>query len=254
MKLCGGPLTPLRELCSRIHVCFYDRMLPQMTSHLCFLILSSLGVSSQLGQSISLLLLSWTLNVFWPWTSMIRNIWTGMHAQDRSAKYLSELTFCCRFGGCFLRPTGSDSQRGRGSFLPVCVRWQFTACQRHLAQRWPTSQAWPTDSGEQHCSSNVAHILIWLFLQYISLYACFHGQGAYGGGNQKKTSGTLHLFNTTLEDGGLYTCVTHNPLLNISKRSNPAKLTVQGEIMFSTLRFCSGFSYHSSSESIQRKK
>lgn len=59
---------------------------------------------------------------------------------------------------------------------------------------------------------------------------CFHVQGEYGGGNQKKTSGTLHLFNVTLEDDGIYICVTHSPLLNISKKSKPAKLTVQGEI------------------------
>lgn len=61
---------------------------------------------------------------------------------------------------------------------------------------------------------------------------CFHVQGEYGGGNQKKTSGTLHLFNITLEDDGTYVCVAHNPLLNISKRSKPAKLTVQGEYVF----------------------
>lgn len=61
---------------------------------------------------------------------------------------------------------------------------------------------------------------------------CFLVQGDYGGGNQKKTSGTLHLFNVTLEDDGIYFCVTHNPLLNISKKSNPAKLTVQGEYIF----------------------
>ncbi|KAI3372616.1 hypothetical protein L3Q82_023080 [Scortum barcoo] len=53
-------------------------------------------------------------------------------------------------------------------------------------------------------------------------------EGEYGGGNQKKTSGTLHLFNVTLEDDGMYICVTHSPLLNISKESKPAKLTVQG--------------------------
>ncbi|XP_059192662.1 hemicentin-2 [Centropristis striata] len=54
------------------------------------------------------------------------------------------------------------------------------------------------------------------------------GEGEYGGGRQKKTSGTLHLVNVTLEDDGIYICVTHNHLLNISKKSNPAKLTVQG--------------------------
>ncbi|KAM8885744.1 uncharacterized protein AB9W97_013209 isoform 2-T2 [Spinachia spinachia] len=55
-----------------------------------------------------------------------------------------------------------------------------------------------------------------------------HVQGEYGGGNQKKTSGTLHLFNVTLEDDGMYICVTHSRSLNISKRSSPAKLTVHG--------------------------
>lgn len=57
-------------------------------------------------------------------------------------------------------------------------------------------------------------------------------QGVYGGGNQRKTSGTLHLYNVTLEDDGIYVCVTHNPLLNISKRSRPAKLNVKGEVLF----------------------
>lgn len=61
---------------------------------------------------------------------------------------------------------------------------------------------------------------------------CFHIQGVYGGGSQKKTSGTLHLFNVTLEDDGMYICVTHNHLLNLSKRSKPAELTVQGECIF----------------------
>ncbi|KAF7205614.1 uncharacterized protein [Nothobranchius furzeri] len=55
-------------------------------------------------------------------------------------------------------------------------------------------------------------------------------QGEYGGGQQQKTSGTLHLLNVTLEDDGTYTCVTHNSLLNISKESRPAKLTVQGAL------------------------
>ncbi|KAM4575822.1 uncharacterized protein PAE49_006192 isoform 3-T3 [Odontesthes bonariensis] len=53
-------------------------------------------------------------------------------------------------------------------------------------------------------------------------------QGEYGGGQKKKTSGTLHLLNVTLEDNGIYICVTHNYFLNISKKSKPAKLTVQG--------------------------
>lgn len=71
------------------------------------------------------------------------------------------------------------------------------------------------------------------FLFFFAIFElCFHVQGEYGGGNQKKTSGTLHLFNVTLEDDGMYICVTHNALLNISKRSKPAKLTVQGEFGF----------------------
>ncbi|XP_041856310.1 protein turtle homolog B [Melanotaenia boesemani] len=53
-------------------------------------------------------------------------------------------------------------------------------------------------------------------------------QGEYGGGQQKKMSGTLHLSNVTLEDDGIYICVTRNYLLNTIKKSKPAKLTVQG--------------------------
>lgn len=68
-------------------------------------------------------------------------------------------------------------------------------------------------------------------------------QGVYGGGNQRKTSSTLHLFNVTLEDDGIYVCVTHNPLLNISKRSRPAKLTVRGEFFF-LLSFSSWISFN----------
>lgn len=70
----------------------------------------------------------------------------------------------------------------------------------------------------------------------------FYTQGVYGGGNQRKTSSTLHLFNVTFEDDGIYVCVTHNPLLNISKRSRPAKLTVRGEFFF-WLSFSSWISF-----------
>lgn len=62
--------------------------------------------------------------------------------------------------------------------------------------------------------------------------SCFSVQGEYGGGQQMKTSSTLHFFNITLEDDGIYSCVTHNLLFNISKKSKPAKLTVQGEHEF----------------------
>lgn len=58
---------------------------------------------------------------------------------------------------------------------------------------------------------------------------CFPIQGEYGGGQQKKTSGTLHLSNVTLEDDGMYICVTHNALLDINKKSKAAKLSVQGD-------------------------
>ncbi|KAL0979596.1 hypothetical protein UPYG_G00187060 [Umbra pygmaea] len=53
-------------------------------------------------------------------------------------------------------------------------------------------------------------------------------QGQYGGGNQRKTSGTLHLSNVSMEDEGQYICVTTNPLLNTSQKSKAATLTVQG--------------------------
>nr|XP_046206249.1 neurofascin-like isoform X2 [Oncorhynchus gorbuscha] len=53
-------------------------------------------------------------------------------------------------------------------------------------------------------------------------------QGQYGGGNQRKTSGTLHLSNVLIEDEGEYVCVTHNALVNSSLESKAATLTVQG--------------------------
>ncbi|XP_028831759.1 hemicentin-2 isoform X2 [Denticeps clupeoides] len=53
-------------------------------------------------------------------------------------------------------------------------------------------------------------------------------EGEYGGGNERKTSGTLHIEDVSIEDKGSYICITHNPLLNISKESNAATLTVQG--------------------------
>ncbi|KAK7165114.1 hypothetical protein R3I94_003475 [Phoxinus phoxinus] len=53
-------------------------------------------------------------------------------------------------------------------------------------------------------------------------------QGQYGGGSQRKTSGTLHMANITKTDQGIYICITHNPLLNISKESQAATLTVHG--------------------------
>jgi hypothetical protein len=58
-------------------------------------------------------------------------------------------------------------------------------------------------------------------------------QGQYGGGNQRKTSGTLHLSNVLIEDEGEYVCVTHNALVNSSLESKAATLTVQGETMHS---------------------
>ncbi|XP_041926435.1 hemicentin-1 isoform X2 [Alosa sapidissima] len=51
-------------------------------------------------------------------------------------------------------------------------------------------------------------------------------QGQYGGGNDKKTSGTLKIEHVSQEDEGVYVCVTHNPLLNISRESNMATLTL----------------------------
>ncbi|XP_077376919.1 uncharacterized protein LOC144018545 isoform X2 [Festucalex cinctus] len=53
-------------------------------------------------------------------------------------------------------------------------------------------------------------------------------QGEYGGGREKKMSGTLRLLNVSVADGGTYVCQTVNPSLNISRKSRPAKLTVLG--------------------------
>ncbi|KAM3611520.1 uncharacterized protein V6R79_019985 [Siganus canaliculatus] len=122
-----------------------------MTSNLCFLVLSSLAVSSQLG--------------------------------------LEDV---------FFSPQNQTVREGEGVFFQ-CVSGQSSP---------PASITWlkdgaPVTRGRQF-------------------------QGEYGGGNQRKTSGTLHLINVTLEEDGIYICVTHNPFLNISKRSKPAKLTVHG--------------------------
>ncbi|XP_028269789.1 protein sax-3-like [Parambassis ranga] len=149
MKLHAG--LPLRELCSRMHVCVSIGLLPQMTSHLCLLILSGLAVSSQLG--------------------------------------LEDV---------FFSPQDQTVREGEGVFFQ-CV------------------------SGESSPAANIG----WLKDGKVVTRGR-QIQGEFGGGQQKKTSGTLHLFNVTLEDDGFYVCVTHNPLLNISKRSKPAKLTVQG--------------------------
>ncbi|XP_040928392.1 hemicentin-2 isoform X2 [Betta splendens] len=147
---CGGlPVAP-RELCSRMHICVSTWMLPPMTSHLCFLILSSL-VSFQLG--------------------------------------LEDV---------FFSPQDQTVTEGEGVFLQ-CVSGESSS---------PASISWFKDGQTVTRGRQI--------------------QGEYGGGTQKKTSGTLHLFNVTLEDDGFYICVTHNPLLNITKKSQRAKLTVHG--------------------------
>nr|XP_043881548.1 peroxidasin homolog isoform X2 [Solea senegalensis]XP_043881549.1 peroxidasin homolog isoform X2 [Solea senegalensis] len=126
-------------------------MLPQMTSHLCLLLLSSLAVSSQLGMD----------NVFFS-------------------------------------PQNQTVREGEGVFFQ-CVSGESSP---------PASISWLKDGEEVTRGRQI--------------------QGEFGGGNHKKTSGTLRLFNVTLEDDGIYICVTHNPLLNISTKSKPATLTVQG--------------------------
>ncbi|XP_050931101.1 hemicentin-2 [Lates calcarifer] len=151
MRLYGGFLTTPRELCSRMHVCVSIWTLPQMTSHLCLLILSSLAVSSQLG--------------------------------------LEDV---------FFSPQDQTVREGEGVFLQ-CVSGESS----------PTASITWLKDGEAVTRGRQI-------------------QGEYGGGHQKKTSGTLHLFNVTSEDDGIYICVTYNSLLNISKKSKPAKLTVQG--------------------------
>ncbi|XP_034547391.1 uncharacterized protein LOC117818562 [Notolabrus celidotus] len=123
----------------------------QMTSLFCFIILSSLAVSSQLG--------------------------------------LEEV---------FFSPEDQTVREGEGVFFQ-CVSGESSA---------PASITWLKDETQVTRGRQI--------------------QGEYGGGNGKKTSGTLHLFNVTLEDVGMYVCVTHNPSLHISKKSRPAKLTVLG--------------------------
>nr|XP_020453890.1 uncharacterized protein LOC109959113 isoform X2 [Monopterus albus] len=149
VKLYGGFLMPQWEPCSRMHATIWT--FPQMPSHLCFLILSSLAISSQLGLE----------DVFFS-------------PQDQTVREEETVFFHC--------VSGESSP--------------------------PASITWLKD-GKVVTRGRLI-------------------QGEYGGGNQKKTSGTLHLFNVTLEDDGMYLCVTHNPLLNISKESKAAKLTVQG--------------------------
>ncbi|XP_018546344.2 peroxidasin homolog, partial [Lates calcarifer] len=134
-----------------MHVCVSIWTLPQMTSHLCLLILSSLAVSSQLG--------------------------------------LEDV---------FFSPQDQTVREGEGVFLQ-CVSGESS----------PTASITWLKDGEAVTRGRQI-------------------QGEYGGGHQKKTSGTLHLFNVTSEDDGIYICVTYNSLLNISKKSKPAKLTVQG--------------------------
>lgn len=52
MKLQDGLRVAPMELGNRMQVCVSICLLPQMTSHLCLLILSGLAVSSQFGESI----------------------------------------------------------------------------------------------------------------------------------------------------------------------------------------------------------
>ncbi|XP_063344925.1 cell adhesion molecule DSCAML1-like [Pelmatolapia mariae] len=151
MKLQAGLLVAPMELGSRMQVCVSICLLPQMTSHLCLLILSGLAVSSQLG--------------------------------------LEDV---------FFSPQDQTVREGEGVFLR-CVSGESSP---------PASITWLKDGKVVTRGRQI--------------------QGEYGGGHQKKTSGTLHLFNVTLEDEGVYVCVTHNPSLNISKKSKQARLTVQG--------------------------
>ncbi|XP_068994405.1 uncharacterized protein [Embiotoca jacksoni] len=151
MKLHVGFLAPLREVCSRMQVCVSICLLPQMTSHLSLLILSSLAASSQLG--------------------------------------LEDV---------FFSPQDQTVREGQGVFFQ-CVSGESSP---------PASITWLKDGEVVKGGRQI--------------------QGEFGGGHQRKTSGTLHFVNVTFEDDGMYVCVTHNPSLNISKKSKSAKLTVQG--------------------------
>ncbi|XP_030000392.1 flocculation protein FLO11 isoform X2 [Sphaeramia orbicularis] len=148
MKQYGGRLMLL--LYSRMHVNSTHWLLPQMSSHLCLIFLSSLTVSSPLG--------------------------------------LEDV---------FFSPQDQTINEGESVFFP-CVSGESSP---------PARISWLKDGKLVTRGRQI--------------------QGEYGGGNQRKTSGTLHLFNVTLEDDGIYVCLTYNPSLNISKMSKPATLTVQ---------------------------
>ncbi|KAF3851345.1 hypothetical protein F7725_013117 [Dissostichus mawsoni] len=161
MKLCGGFLMPLREICSRMQICVSIWTLPQMTSHSAYSSCPALLSHPN-------------------WSNII----------------IINMLICLE--DVFFSPQVQTVREGEGVFFQ-CVSGESSP---------PASITWLKDGT---LVTKGRHI-----------------QGEYGGGNQKKTSGTLHLFNVTLEDEGLYICVTHNPLLNISKKSKPAQLTVQG--------------------------
>ena len=226
-RLHGGFLRPLREVWSRMHVCVSIWTLPQMKSFLCCLVLSSLAVSSQHGESPC-------FSVQPPGEFVAKLYIKYLYVNVR---FLINIV-CSRFGGCFLQSPGPDSQRRRRCFLQVCLRGKFTSCRHHLAQRREGGPQRKTDSGTRSdgfIQTNSPKTISQSDFKSEQnkdenqFFLCLLVQGEYGGGHQKKTSGTLHLYNVTLEDDGTYVCVTLNPSLNISSNSKPAKLTVQGE-------------------------
>ena len=198
--------------------------LPQMKSFLCCLVLSSLAVSSQHGESLCFSVQ--------PPDEFVAELYIKYF--NVNVRFLINIV-CSRFGGCFLQSPGPDSQRRRRCFLQVCLRGKFTSCRHHLAQRREGGPQRKTDSGKrsdgQHPQTNYQSkpFQSEQNKDENQCFMCLLVQGEYGGGHQKKTSGTLHLYNVTLEDDGTYVCVTLNPSLNISSNSKAAKLTVQGE-------------------------
>ncbi|XP_026176509.1 roundabout homolog 1 isoform X3 [Mastacembelus armatus] len=128
------------------------------------------------------------------------SIWTLQQMTSNILLILSSLAVSSQLGleNVFLSPQDQTVREGEGVFFQ-CVSGESSP---------PASIKWLKDGKMATRGEQI--------------------QGEYGDGNQRKTSGTLHLLNITLEDEGMYICVTHNPLLNTSRKSKPAKLTVQG--------------------------
>lgn len=144
MKLCGGFLVPPTELCSRMTVCTSMWILPQMTPHLCLLILSSLAVSSQLGESTWCQRLRVRPVIMSPvlWDKFyfpnISRVWDW--EMDEMDNDVSKCLSLCGPGleDVFFSPQDQTVREGEGVFLQ-CVSGESSP---------PASISWLKDGGE----------------------------------------------------------------------------------------------------------